>query len=159
MRVVMDQPEENARKTGEQSAIMPARRWLRALAVGMALLMCSCGSGGTDPDVNKISKPNLTERDIRNYLGAYAELKQNKQKALRAGAPDQYAPEQNDATILRHGITVNEFTFISARIDNALALLDREKTTPIPEPYRSDCELVRRMRKEIEEVRKPVPFP
>ena len=51
----------------------------------MALLMCSCGSGGTDSDVNKISKPNLTERDIRNYLGTYAELKEDKQKALRAG--------------------------------------------------------------------------
>lgn len=159
MRVVMDQPKENARKRAKQSAAAPAGRWLRRLAVGMALLMCSCGSGGTDSDVNKISKPNLIERDIRNYLGAYAELKEDKQKALRAGAPDQYTQEQNDATILQHGITVNEFTFIGARIDNALALLDREKTTPIPEAYRSDCELVRRMREEIEEVRKPVPFP
>lgn len=159
MHVVMDQPGKTAQETGTQSAAVPARRWLRALAVGMALLVCSCGSGGTAPELNKISKPSLTERHIRNYLAAYAELQELKQKALRAGAPDQYTPEQNDATIQRHGISVHEFSFIGARIDNVLALLDREKTTPIPEAFKADCELVRRMRGEIEKVRKPVPFP
>ena len=141
------------------TSVPPAARWLRSLAVGVALLMCSCGSGGTEPAASKISSRPLAEQDIRNYLAAYSELKERKHKALRAGDPNLYSQEDNDAAILRHGITVNDFTFIGSRIDSALALLDREKTSPIPAAYRADCELVRRMRKEIEEARKPIPFP
>ncbi len=125
-----------------------------ALAVGLG----ACGQGG-QADVERVSKPSLTEEDIRKYLAAYRELQANKHKALSANAPDEYTQEQNEATMQRNGLTVSEFTFIGARIDNALALLRREHNTPIPDAYKADCELVRRMRREIDEVRKPIPYP
>lgn len=150
----MDQPE-----TRPQTTSAPSSRWLPALAVALALLLSACGSSQSDSELNRISKPNLTEQDIRNYLGAYKEIAEVKQKALRAKAPHEYTQEQMQVAFQQHHLTADEFTFIGARINNALALLDREKTTPIPEAYKADCELVRRLRAEIEEARKPVPFP
>jgi len=129
-----------------------------AIVLTLALGLCACGRGGQS-DVEKVSKPALTEQDIRKYLAAYRDLQDNKQKALRANAPDEYAQEQNEATMQRNGLSVSEFTFIGARIDNAFALLLREHNTPIPEAYKADCELVRRMKKEIDDVRRPIPYP
>ena len=134
------------------------RRCFFALLLAAALGFSACGWGGRS-DVEKVSKPGLTEQDILKYLAAYRDLQDNKQKALRANAPDEYTQEQNEATMQRNGLSVSEFTFIDARIENAMALLRREHTTPIPEAYKADCELVRRMRKEIDDVRKPIPYP
>ena len=159
MHSVTDKSQIDMQETGARTAGGSPRKWLQALTVGLALVMSACGSGKSDSEINRVSKPNLNEQDIRKYLDTYKELKEHKQIALRAGNPALSTADLNDAIILRHGITVDEFTFLGARIDNSLALLDREQTTPIPQVYKADCGLVRRMRKEIEEVRKPIPFP
>lgn len=137
----------------------PVLRWVQALTYALAIVLGGCSSGKPDDELSQISKTSLSEQDIRKYLDTYVALKEHKQKTLQAGDTNLSTAELNNEIILRHGISLNEFTFFGARIDNALALLDREQTTPIPEAYRRDCELVRRMRKEIEEARKPVPFP
>ena len=144
------------------------RSWMQGLALGATLALGAVQAGAqaapqTSPQAqaeqrakavqqakaaNSPAKRPLTDEDIQKYCTAQTEIVRAKRADIKAGRqPNSAEAKERDKKLIeKSGLTLEEYTFISLRMNSARLYTGMGLC---PEAMKADCELYKKHKEQI----------